>query len=489
MNRLTLTTLAALTTVLGAGGGYWLARQDHGQRGAAPAAAAKPAEPKVLYWYDPMQPAQHFDKPGKSPFMDMELVPKYADESATAGGAGGVKIDPGVTQNLAIRLAAVERGRLDQPVEAAANVLFNDREVAIVQARSAGFVERVYARAPGDVVAAGAPLADLLVPEWAGAQGEFLALLKSGDAELAAAARNRLRLLGMPDALIGRVEQGGRPQAVVTIVAPLGGVIQTLEVRAGMSIAAGMTMAKIVGLNSVWLEAAVPESQSTLIGVGKTIEARFAAFPGETFKGRVIAVLPETSAESRTLRVRAEIANRDGRFRPGMFAQVRLAAGASAAVLLVPAEAVIRTGKRNVVIVADGGRFQPVEVVTGGDADGRTAILKGLAEGQKVVASGQFLIDSEASLKGVLARLGATPPAAAAATLHEARGKIEAIEGGEIMISHEPIKSLGWEAMTMGFKLARPELARSLKVGDTIRFSFRQGEEGGVIEKLEKDAR
>jgi Cu(I)/Ag(I) efflux system membrane fusion protein len=286
--------------------------------------------------------------------------------------------------------------------------------------------------------------------------------------------------------LIEEVAGSGQVRAVVTVTAPIGGVIQTLDVRAGMNVAAGAPLARITGLATVWLEAAVPEAQGALVGVGRPIEARFAAFPGETLKGRVISVLPENSADSRTLRVRAELPNSAGRLRPGMYAQVRLSSGEVPAALLVPSEAVIRTGRRNVVIVAgEGGRFQPVEVEVGRDAGGRTAILQGLEEGQKVVASGQFLIDSEASLKGVLARLGNGHDAVPAAQ-YEASGKVEAVGPAEITLSHGPVKSLGWGAMTMAFKLARPDLAASLKAGDAVHFWFRRNDDKFIVEKVEK---
>ena len=195
----------AAAVAAAAGAGYivanWrmsqnMAAKDGAQTGQA--ASAPTDGRKVLYWYDPMYPQQHFDKPGKSPFMDMALAPKYADEEA----GGGVKIDPRLVQSLGMRLATVRRERLETGIDAVASVGFNERDVAIVQARTGGFVERVYARAPGDVISAGSPLADVLVPEWAGAQIEFLALKTSGDASLAAAARERLKLLGMPETLI-----------------------------------------------------------------------------------------------------------------------------------------------------------------------------------------------------------------------------------------------------------------------------------------------
>jgi membrane fusion protein, copper/silver efflux system len=497
-NTLKVGVLVIAVAAISTGGGYWLAQQQMATgaqaNSSSGAGAGMQDGRKVLYWYDPMVPAQHFDKPGKSPFMDMQLVAKYADDADGNEDATSIKIDPSVVQNLGVRSAKVERGSLTTPIDAVATVQLNDRQVAVVQARSGGFVERVYARAPGDVIRRGAPLVDLLVPDWAGAQGEFLAMLKTGDQALAQAARERLKLLGMPAELIGRVEQSGQAQPVVTIVAPIGGLIQTLDVRAGMTVSAGAAIAKINGLDSVWLEAAIPEAQAGHINVGKGLEAHFAAYPGTSFKGKVIAVLPETNADSRTLRVRVELPNRDGRLKPGMFAQVRLAAGNAEPALLIPSEAVIRTGVRNVVLLAlDGGRFQPVEVKLGQEADGKVAVLGGLTEGQSIVASGQFLIDSEANLKGVLARMNSSAneaPAgktsAMATALHRAVGKVEAIKYGEITLSHGPVPSLGWGPMTMPFKLARPDLAAALKPGDTVSFGFRESGGDYIIEQLGK---
>jgi len=390
---------AVLLAAISAAAGYWFAR-PHRHAASSPAIAAGGRQP--LYWYDPMKPDQHFDRPGKSPFMDMQLVPKYGDES----GAGGLEIDPAIVQNLGIRLARVERGALPQTLDAVGTVGFNQRDIAIIQARSNGFVTRVYARAPGDVIAQGAPIVDLLVPEWAGAQTEFLALLKSGDHDLIEAARQRLVLLGMPAELIAHVEAARELRTSVTVRSPLAGMIDMLEAREGMTVATGATLAKVNGLATAWIEAAVPEAQGALAQLGRRVEARLTAYPGQRFTGRVIGVLPQANAETRTVRVRIELDNPGGRLRPGMFAQVKLDHGQPTPVLYVASEAVIRTGTRAVVIVAgEQNRFMPTEVETGADVDGKTVIVKGLTQGQTVVASGQFLIDSEASLKGVLARL------------------------------------------------------------------------------------
>lgn len=391
--------LVAIAMALSVGGGYWLAQ-------GTPAAQNQntPAERKALYWYDPMFPQQKFDQPGKSPFMDMQLVPQYTDDK---GDQASISIDPGMTQNLGLRVATVTRGVFESSIDASGVLAFNERDVAVIQARSPGFVERVYARAPGDVLAPNAPLADLLVPGWAAAQTEFLALKRIGDRQLLAAARQRLRLTGMPASLIAKVERDARVYPTFTLTSPIGGVLQDLNIRAGMTVAAGETLARVNGLGTVWLAVAVPEAQAGAITEGQAVEARLPAFPGTLFTGTVSAILPETRADSRTLSVRVELPNPDGRLRPGLSAQVRLNHASAQPLLWVPSEALIRTGRRTLVMLAeDGGHYRPVEVQTGQENTARTVIVQGLQEGQKVVASAQFLLDSEASLKGVVPAMG-----------------------------------------------------------------------------------
>lgn len=480
--------LAAAALALVAGGaGYGIARLGGGE---APAMQSADAGRKPLYYYDPMVPSQHFDAPGKSPFMDMQLVPKYAD--GRGSDAPGVRIDPATSQTLGLRTVAVRRGELASSLTTTGTIDFNQRDVAIVQARAGGFVQRVYARAPGDIVAAGAPLADLLVPEWGGAQAEFLAVRRTGNALLTQAARQRLLLLGMSPGTIASVERSGRPHNVVTISTPTGGVIKTLDVRAGMTMAAGQTLAEVNGLGTVWLNAAVPEAIAGPLKPGQTVKASLAAFPGETLSGRVSAILPQTQADSRTLTVRIELPNRGGRLRPGMFATVSFG-GATQPALLVPSEALIRTGKRTLVMLAlDKGRYRPAEVQTGREAGGDTEILAGLGEGEKIVASGQFLIDSEASLSGIEARpIGDTAraaPSAKTAVLYETVGKIEQLTANSVTLSHEPVSAIGWPAMTMTFQLSDPKIVRGLKTGDRVRFGFDQPPSGPTVRRMAKVA-
>ena len=453
------------------------------EKTAEKSATRTTGERKVLYWYDPMVPTQRFDKGGKSPFMDMQLVPRYADEGgAGAGAATGLAVSAQAQQALGLRLATIELRRIGATVEAVGTLQLNERDVSIVQARSAGFVERVYARAPGDVIAAGAPLADVLTPEWLGAQQEYLAVKAVGDAALVRAARQRLLLLGMPIALVDRVDATGQPVPLQTITAPSGGVITELVVRAGMTVTPGMTLARINGLATVWLEAALPEALAVPIQPGQAVEARFLALPGVVVKGRVSAVLQEANRDTRTLRVRIELPNPAQRLRAGLSAQVTLR-GPQREALVVPAEALIRTGKRTLVYLAqDGGRFQPVEVEVGEQVDELTVIRSGLVAGQRVVVSGQFLIDSEASLQGVMARAASAPaPATASATTakeYRSTGVVVEFDADSLTLNHEPVPALQWPAMTMPFKVADKKLLQGLQKGQTLDFGFtKQGDD------------
>jgi Cu(I)/Ag(I) efflux system membrane fusion protein len=428
-NKMIVAVVAAGLLAVTGFGLYW-AGMNQGKKMAVPlssdAVAAAPADAsvtdesgkKVLYWHDPMVPGQKFDKPGKSPFMDMQLVPVYAD---AAGDDGKVNISSRVEQNLGIRTAEVIKGNLTSTVAAVGSVAYNERDVALVQARSNGFVERLYVRAPLDPVRKGQALADLYVPEWVAAQEEYLSVRHmqgNGLDGLVDGARQRMRLAGMTDDQIRSVETGGKVQPRLTVFAPIGGVVSELGVREGMTVMAGAPMFKINGVGTIWVNADVPENLSAMVRPGNMVEARTPALQGTVFKGKVGAILPDVNPATRTLKARIELANPGGQLVPGMFATINFSSAARKDVLLVPTEAVIQTGTRSVVMVAQGdGKFSPVDVETGTETNGQTEIRKGLDEGQKVVVSGQFLIDSEASLTGTATRMSdtaapaITPPA------------------------------------------------------------------------------
>ena len=407
MNQLHMKLLAAAVAILvvGALGGYWIAQRSSDATNRDSTAQARQGERQVLYWHDPMVPSARFDKPGKSPFMDMDLVPVYANEE----GAAAVTVSPVVSQNLGIRLGTVERTVLQPKLPAVGSVAFDESRLEVVQARVEGYVTRLRVKAPLERVRRGQPLADIVAPAWLEAQEEYLALLEAQSGRGQAirdAARQRIGVLGVPERTIRELESQRKTKASATLVAPIDGVLTELAVREGSAFMPGAALFRINGLETVWVNAQVPEAQISMIPIGSSATVRATAWPGATFKGRVAALLPDVDLQTRTLPVRIVIQNSDFKLAPGMFVSLEFEGKAGQAQLVVPSEAIIVTGERNVVIVArNGGGFDVAPVTLGMESEGKTAILSGLEDGQSIVLSGQFLIDSEASLKSALSRL------------------------------------------------------------------------------------
>lgn len=473
--RIVSLVAAAIVALAAVGAsGYWLGTRQ------APS-PANAGEGEILYWYDPMVPDQHFDKPGKSPFMDMELVPRHAGET---DASTAVRIDPGVVQNLGVRYAVAERGDVGQKLNVSGTLTYNGRAFAAVQAKQEGFVERSRDRAIGDVVRAGDPIVDLRVPAWTAALAEYLSLGKGTDAVLVESARARLGMLGVPGEAVNDAERSGSAPAVFVVRAPMSGVLVALDARQGMSIAAGAPIASISGLSPVWLMVAVPQGSLGDLANGASATATFPAFPGERFNGKVEAVLPSANLANRTVEVRIALSNPDGRLRPGMTGAVDLASDQARQALLVPSSAVIRTGQRTVVIAVrpDGG-FEPRDVTLGAAVGERQEIASGLTEGERVVASGQFLIDSEANLIGVLERLRGGS-GTASSDVYESTGKITAVDANGVTIAHAPVTALSWPEMTMAFGWGGQQ--RDFNVGDEVVFSFRKGGAGYVLTTIRK---
>jgi membrane fusion protein, copper/silver efflux system len=489
---------AVLTVFAGAallGTGYFVGTR-HASTGsaAAPAATVSAGDKidpqtgrKVLYWHDPMVPNQHFDKPGKSPFMDMQLEPVYADEG---GGSSGIKIDPGLQQNLGIRYATVRRQDTTGGFDAVGTTQFDESRSDVVQSRVTGYIDRLYASAPMQRVAKGAPIASLFVPDWLAPQEEYLALKHGAmDSSLLDASRARMRALSIPDDVIANLDRTGKAQTHVVLTSPETGVVSELNVRDGAMVAPGQTLAKISGLSKLWLIIEIPEALAMSAQTGMTVDATFAGDPAQHFSGHIREILPGVSTSSRTLQARLEIDNSALKLTPGMLMRVRVGGRKAVSRLLVPSEAVITTGKRSIVIVKNGdGRLQPASVTIGNDVGNETEVLSGLNEGDTVVASGQFLIDSEASLKSVLPRLesSAAPPASAAVErTYETTGKVEKVTAADITLSHQPVPALGWGAMTMAFNKPAPNAFPDVKAGQTVHFVFKQSSDGYQLTAVE----
>ena len=436
---------------------------------------------RILNYHDPMVPGKNFDAPAKSPFMDMMLVPRYA--GADGADTGTVSVSPRIQQNLGLRTAPVEAGALAAEVTAVGNIAWNERDQTTVTSRATGFVEKLHVRATFDRVAAGAPLLDVYVPDWVAAQEDYLAISRmQGDGlhALRDAALQRMRQAGMSPAQIDQVQRTGVRQARFTLRAPQAGVVTALMVREGATVAPGTPLMTLQGTATVWAEAEVPESQSAELVPGMAVSATSPAAPGQTFTGRLQALLPSVDPATRTIKARLELANPQGRLVPGMFVQMRFANPSTKNVLLLPSDAVIHTGQRSVVMLAEGdGRFSPVEVRTGREAGDQTEILHGLQAGQKVVRSGQFLIDSEASLNGLLARLSPAPeaasekPAASLPRTHQTDARVEAVDGDTVTLQHPAIPALKWPAMSMDFHLPpADQRPKGLSAGSTVRIEF-----------------
>lgn len=452
----------------------------------------------VKYWYDPMVPNQKFDKPGKSPFMDMQLEPKYANEGSN-GEEGGVAISSQTAQNLGIRLEKVTTKSFGESFSAVGRIEPDERRFYAVQTRIPGFVERLSVRAVGDPVSKGQKIAEIYAPDLLAAQQEYLALLGlnsvDSDNSLKQAARNRLKLLGMTEEEVTAIAKSGKSSPRFGVYAPASGIVTELGVREGGQLMAGSSLIQISDLSQVWMIAEVPERDAARLKPGITADVQLQSLPGEVFKGKVGYLYPMLNDKSRTLQVRIELPNKGNRLRPGMYANVEFT-GQIREALSVSTETIIATGKRKIVIVKEANGYRPVEITTGQERDSCTEILSGLSEGEEVVASGQFLIDSEASLSGVLARLSQQDKAMekgmdqsadmgdmqmnkdkpmTTEKMPRGRGKVVVVDAksGKVTLDHEPIKDIGWPSMTMGFKVKDSKQLSKLKAGDEVEFDLK----------------
>ena len=441
----------------------------------------------IAYWFDPMVPAERYNAPGKSS-MGMDLQPKYADEA----GTGGVRVSPEVQQNLGVRTTRVAFANLASAVAVVGRVETDERRITEVQTLTPGFVEQLTVRAVGEPVGRGRLIATVYSPELYGAQVEFAALRKIRSSAitpgLRQAARERLRLLGLPSGAIQRLDAGGAPQRAYAVFARQSGIVTAIGARPGAKVDPGQSIVTLADLSQVWVVGEVPESSLGQIRVGQPVQITFSAYPGEIRNGRIDYIFPTLEPQARTARVRVTLPNPNAHLKIGMFANMTIS-GAGAGGLVVPADAVISTGKRNVVIVKRGGTFIPAEVELGPTVREMTVIRAGLQPNAEVVVSGQFLIDSEASLQGVIERLSAGQQAAAQQQDIQGKGIVKSIDlQGRIVIAHEPV--LNWPAMTMPFAVRDRALLRGRKAGERVVFEFEQPQPGQapVIERIAPDA-
>jgi multidrug efflux pump subunit AcrA (membrane-fusion protein) len=366
-----------------------------------------------LHWVAPMDPNFIRDEPGKSP-MGMDLVPKCSSETI-GSSAGQVKIDSTVLQNIGVRTERVERRNLKRVIRSAGRVDYDERLVSHVHTKVQGWVEKLYADYEGQMVARGQPLLEIYSPELVSTQEEVLIAVRyleetkaspfmdvrDGGASLLDAAKQRLALWDVPERDIERLIETGETRKTLTLYAPSSGVVTHLMVREGMEVASNTNLYTIADLSRVWIYANVYEYELPWIEVGQRASVEISYLPGQSFEGTVTHIDPFLDPKTRTARVRLEHANSQGLLKPEMFANVSILAHARNDALAIPEEALIRSGRRNLVFIALGeGRFEPRAVEVGIETgDGWIEIDDGLTEGEVIVSSGQFLIDSESKLQ------------------------------------------------------------------------------------------
>ena len=386
---------AAAALAAGIGLGRWLWPAD--------GASAEPPEREILYWVAPMDKNFRRDKPGKSP-MGMDLVPVYADEAAPEDEAV-VVIDSAVAHNLGFRSAPAVRGVLPRRVDAVGYVEYDENTMHHIHTRVEGWIEALGVQAAGDPVTKGQTLFEVYSPILVNAQREYLAALERGDDSLAKASRDRLEALGMATTGVDAIAKAGQPRQRVRVLAQADGVITHLGVRDGIHVTPATHVLSIAALDRVWVLAEVFERQAAWVVPGQRAEVELEHLPGEKWRGVVDFVYPELAPRTRTLKVRIGFENAARALRPNMFARVTLFADAAAPVVHIPREALIRGGDFDRVVLDLGaGRFRVQPVVAGVEAGDRVEVREGLRAGQLVVASGQFLIDSESNVETALTR-------------------------------------------------------------------------------------
>ena len=485
-------------------GGYWWGRAGSAAPDPAPAAtpaataAAQPAQRRVLYYRNPMGLPDTSPVP-KRDQMGMDYIPVYEGEEP-APDDNAVKVSADRLQKLGVRTETVALRDLTRTVRAVGTLQANERSTYAISPRFEGWIERLHVNTTGEPVTKGQPLMDVYSPELVTAQQEYLIAwrgieavkdgspeIRDGMQQMTASALQRLRNWEISETEIERLQKEGTARQTLTLRSPVTGIVIEKAALKGMRFMPGEALYRIADLSTLWLLAEVFEQDLALVRVGQNARVAVNAFPGKTFTGKVTFVYPTLTPQTRTVKVRVELPNPGALLKPEMYGNVELdTALAQAKALVVPDSAVIDSGTRQVVLVQRAtGRFESRTVKLGMRGDGFVEVLEGVNAGETVVVSANFLIDSESNLKAALGGFGAPADVGAKAPgpVHRGAGTVDAIDAkaGSITMTHDPIPSLKWPAMTMDFQLANASLLDGLKTGQRVEIEIVQKAPGEFL--------
>jgi Cu(I)/Ag(I) efflux system membrane fusion protein len=510
--------VGAVALAAAVGAGYWLGQSGKASptqiAATSTASTPEPAnkQPKLLYYRNPMGLPDTSPTPKKDPMgMDYIAVFEGASAEETAASPNQVNISTQKVQKLGVRSEAAQLRNLDKTVRASGRVEPDERRIAMIAPKFEGYVERLHVNVTGQPVAKGQPLFEVYSPELVSVQREYAiavqgaASLKGADspaqlgmARLVESSLQRLKNWDISEEQIKALMASGETKRTMTFRSPVSGIVTEKKAVQGMRFMPGEALYQVSDLSSVWVIADVFEQDLGLVKTGTKAQVKINAYPDKSFEGKVTYVYPTLKAETRTVPVRVELANPGLLLKPGMFAQMEMQVGGKTQVITVPVSAVIDSGTRQIVLVQlKEGRFEPREVKLGARSDTHVEVISGVKEGELVVVAANFLIDAESNLKAAVGGFGSAAPAsspasaASAATTpsnaatvrgagHQAEGMVEELDAkaGTVSISHGPIASLKWPAMTMEFKVANASLLKALKPGAKVSFEFVERQPG-----------
>ncbi|MGB1297095.1 MAG: efflux RND transporter periplasmic adaptor subunit [Psychrobium sp.] len=440
-------------------------------------------EIKPLYWVAPMDANFRRDEPGLSP-MGMELVPVYEEDESS--DVGVVRLSSALTQNLGVKTAKVMQAPLIQTIEATGLVEYSQELMLDVNPRVSGWIENIYVKEIGDPVVKGQPLYDIYSPELVNAQEEYLLALSQSNQRLIDAAHKRLSYLLMPEKAIAKLAKNRQVMRYYTVKSTIDGVVQIMDIRAGSHVTPHEKLLRLVSLDEVWLRLDVLESQANLVAVGDDVRVSVRAYGEREWSGTIDKFYPMLDGMNRTAQVRVRIDNSERLLRPNMLAFSTIEKAAVSDSLLVPNNAVIRTGRSNRVVLALGeGRFKSVEVTLGRHNRQYREILSGVSANDRVVTSAQFLIDSESNIASDMARHAL----ASESVLSEKSSPMwvnavvnRVMEVHEMVnMTHEPIPQWDWPEMRMNFYVAESINVSDFNIGQQLEIAVVKDDEGDYV--------